>query len=1133
MKMAFVHLHVHSEYSLLDATCRIPELVARATELGMPALALTDHGVVSGTIKFYQAAKETGIKPILGCELYVSPRSRRTREAIKGEPNYYHLVALAQNEQGWRNLLALVNRAHTEGFYYKPRVDLELLEKYSQGIIALSACESGEVQKLLLQGKRKEAKRAAGRLAESFPGRFYLELQDHGLERSRRIIRAQLEIAGELGLPYVATSDVHYLSPEEREAHQVLINIQGGKKLGGPDARSFDGDGYHFLTEDEIRARFRELPEAVDRTLEVAERIELELSFGEYLLPSFPVPKGFSSPQAYLEHLAWEGAKGRYGEPLPEAVQNRLSYELSVIGRMGFASYFLIVQDFVRYAREQGIPVGPGRGSAAGSLVAYVLGITQVDPLKWGLLFERFLNPDRISLPDIDIDFCVRGRDQVIQYAAQRYGQDHLAQIGTFDRMASRSVVRDVARVLGLPYEKADRIAKRIPFGMPLQQALEKIPDLATMEREDEEARKLFSIARRLEGLLRNASTHAAGVVISPEPLEQYVPLLHLPDGQFVTQFDMHDLEALGLLKMDFLGLRNLTLLDDVCRLVEERVGVRVDLAQIPLDDEATFQLIRSGKTSGVFQLESAGMRALIRRLEPSQFKELIAILALYRPGPLESGMAEDYIERKHGRQPVTYPHPSLEDILEETYGLPIYQDQVMLMAQRLAGFTLSEADLLRKAMGKKKPEVMAEMEARFIAGCVKNGIPKETAQEIFADIEKFARYGFNKAHATAYAFISYWTAYFKAHYTTEFMAALLSSVQDNSDKVAAYIGECREIGIQVLPPDVNESDFDFTPVGEEVIRFGLAAIKHVGRAAVEAILEARRAGPFTSFFDFCRRLDPERVNRETVECLIKAGALDRFGPSRKALLALVDEGLKLAQLARRERLTGQQSFFAVEELVPKLRVSDDEFPRQELLRFERELLGLYLSGHPLDEFSAKLQAAGVVPLAEAANARGAFRVAGRVKAAKVIPVNGGRMAFVTLEDKTGEAEVVVRDRLYGKAAGWFSEDALLLLKVRWGERNGARRLYAEDAEPLGQEPPTLPQALLVELPVELVDDGLVSRLASLLADHPGPVPVLVRLWDGQRALLVAAGLRYAVSQAPELARSIEALGPGVRVEWQ
>ncbi len=1130
--MGFVHLHVHSEYSLLDATCRVPELVAKAAERGMGALALTDHGVVSGAIKFYRAAREAGIKPILGCELYVAPRSRRERETIKGEPNYYHLVVLAENERGWRNLLALVNRAHTEGFYYKPRVDYELLERHSEGLIALSACESGEVQRFLLRGKRAQAKEAAGRLAEIFPGRFYLELQDHGLERNRKVISAQLALARELSLPYLATADVHYLEPEDREAHQVLINIQAGKQLGSPDARSFDGDGYHFLTEEEMARRFREVPEALERTLEVAERVELELPFGEQLLPSFPVPAGYASDAEYLEHLAWEGAKARYGDPLPEEVVERLSYELGVIERMGFASYFLIVQDFVRYAREQGIPVGPGRGSAAGSLVSYVLGITQVDPLRWGLLFERFLNPERVSLPDIDMDFCIRRRDEVIRYAADKYGRDHLAQIGTFDRMASRSVVRDVARVLGLPYEKADRIAKKIPFGKPLDQALATVPELAAMAEEDGQVRRLFEIARRLEGLLRNASTHAAGVVISPEPLERYVPLLHLPDGQYVTQFDMHDLEALGLLKMDFLGLRNLTLLDDVVKMVERRTGVKLELGEIPLDDEATFELIRSGRTGGVFQLESAGMRALIRRLEPSEFRELVAILALYRPGPLESGMAEDYIERKHGRQPVTYPHPSLEDILAETYGLPIYQDQVMLMAQKLAGFSLAEADLLRKAMGKKKPEVMAEMEARFLEGCVRNGIPEAEARKIFADIEKFARYGFNKAHATSYAFITYWTAYFKAHYPTEFMAALLSSVQDNLDKVASYIAECRDMGLEVLPPDINESEVDFTPVGERTIRFGLAAVKHVGRGVVEAILGARRAGPFESFFDFFRRIDPERVNRDTVDSLIRAGAFDRFGPSRKALLALLDEGLRLAQLARKERLTGQQSFFGAEELVPRIVVGEDEFPREELLRFERELLGLYISGHPLDEFSGRLEAAGVIPLAQAADVRGTFRVAGRVKKAKVITTSGGRMAFITLEDKTGEAEVVVGSKVYEAAPGWFSEDSLLLLKVRWGDRNGSRRLYAEGAERLGEEEP-LPERLVVELPAELVEATLAKRLASLLADRPGPIPVWLRLRDGGRGLVVAAGRRYFVRPDPELLRELEALGPGVRAEWR
>ncbi|MGC9529131.1 MAG: DNA polymerase III subunit alpha [Candidatus Bipolaricaulaceae bacterium] len=1129
--MGFVHLHVHSEYSLLDATCRIGELVDRAAEWGMPAVALTDHGVVSGTVKLYRAACSRGLRPLLGCELYVAPGSRHSREAQQGKPNYHHLVVLAADQAGWRNLLTLVNRGHTEGFYYRPRVDRELLEKHAGGLIALSACESGEVQRHLLRGKEEAAARAAGQLAELFPGRFYLELQDHGMERSRKLIRGQLALAQRLNLPYVASADVHYLDPGDREAHEVLINIQGGKRLGAPDARSFDGDGYHFLSEDEIRTRFRELPEAVDRTLEVAERCQVELSFGEHLLPEFPVPAGYPSPQAYLEELALEGARARLGDPLSEQARQRLTHELEVIGRMGLAPYFLIVQDFVRYAREQGIPVGPGRGSAAGSLVAYSLGITQVDPLRWGLLFERFLNPDRVSLPDIDIDFCIRGRDHVIEYAAQRYGRDHLAQIGTFDRMASRSVVRDVARVLDLPYEKADRMAKRIPFGMPLQQALAQVNELRQLQEEDAEARRLFAIARRLEGLLRNASTHAAGVVITPRPLENFVPLLRLPDGQFVTQYDMHDLESLGLLKMDFLGLRNLTLLDEVCRLVQERVGRAVRPEEVPLDDPATFALIRSGHTAGVFQLESPGMRALIRRLEPGEFRELIAILALYRPGPLESGMAEDYIERKHGRQQVAFPHPEVQDILEETYGLPIYQDQVMLMAQRLAGFSLADADLLRKAMGKKRPEVMAEMEARFVQGCVVNGIPRQSAERLFSDIEKFARYGFAKAHAAAYAFITYWTAYFKAHFPTEFMAALLSSVQENSDKVAAYIGECRGMGIEVLPPDINESDTDFTPVGEGVIRFGLAAIKHVGRGAVAAILDARGNG-FKNFFDFCARIDAERVNRETLECLVKVGAFDRLGPSRKALLSLVEEGLRFAQLTKRERLTGQQSFFGVEELVPKLPVGEEEFARKELLSFERELLGLYLSGHPLDEYQDQLRAKGAVPLAEADATRGSFWLAGQVKATKVIPAGKGQMAFVTLEDKTGELELAVKSEMYEQSPEQFREGALLAVRVRPSQRNGTRRLWAVSAEPLGDPPPPAPERAVVGLPADLVDGRLIDRLVGTLAEHPGPVPVFVHLQDGSRTVAVAAGRRFGVRPDPELLRALTQLGPGVDVQW-
>lgn len=1113
--MEFVHLHVHSEYSLLDAMCRINELVDEALRQGMRALALTDHGVISGAIKFYQAAKEAGIKPIIGAELYVTQGSRFSHDPVF-DRSPYHLVVLAQNEEGWRNLLVLVNRAHTEGFYYKPRVDLELLSQHSAGLIALSSCESGEVQRLLLQDQEREAKKAAGRLAEIFPGRFYIELQDHGLEKNRELIRKQLALARELGLSVVATADVHYLRPEDREPHQVLINIQAGKKITDPDARVFDGDDYHFLSGEEMAKKFREIPEALQNTLVIAESCELELSFDQKLLPRFPLEG--CTPQEELERRAWAGARARYGEEIPAAVRERLSYELAVIGKMELAPYFLIVADFVDYARKKGIPVGPGRGSAAGSLVAYCLGITQVDPLKFGLLFERFLNPERVSLPDIDIDFCMRRRDEVLAYVAEKYGRDHIAQIGTFDRMASRSVIRDVARVLNIPYEKADRIAKLIPFGMPLAEALEQNPQLKAFSAEEP---RLFSIALKLEGLLRNASTHAAGVVIAPEPLEKFVPLMRLPDDQFVTQFDMHDLEALGLLKMDFLGLRNLTILSDVQRLVRERKGIEVDLEKIPLDDPATYELIRSGATTGVFQLESAGMRALVRRLEPTEFRDLIAILALYRPGPLESGMVDDYIERKHGRQPVSYPHERVRDILEETYGLPIYQDQVMLMAQRLAGFTLAEADLLRKAMGKKKPEVMAEMRDKFVAGCIKNGIPPAEAEAIFADIEKFASYAFAKAHAAAYAFITYWTAYFKAHFPTEFMAALLTSVQDNIDKVAAYIEECRGMGIEVLPPDVNESDVGFTPVGEGKIRFGLGAIKHVGESAVEAILLARSSGPFRDFLDFCLRVDPEKVNRETLECLIKAGAMDCFGLTRKAMMALVEEGLKLAQKFRREKLSGQVSLFGEELVLPPLPTIKEEFQKTELLRFEKELLGLYLSAHPLDLYAEKLRDLGAVPL-EGVVGRPQALVAGRVKTLKIVNTAEGRMAFLTLEDKTGEAEVVVRPKIL-EAVPWLSEESLVVMRVTWTERNGVSRLTALSIEPLGEEVSI--SRCWVRFPLSLLTPEKIKEIVQVLSEHLGPVPVEVVVADGEREARVRAGQRFWVQPTPELGEALRRLG--------
>lgn len=1122
----FVHLHAHSEYSLLDSACKIPDLLDRAQECGMDALALTDHGVMSGVIKFYREAKKRGIKPIIGCEIYLAPGSRHDRNSQPGT-RYYHLVLLAENETGYRNLIAIVSRAYTEGFYYKPRADKELLRQYHEGLIALSGCESGEVPRLLLAGREKKAREAAREYAEIFgDGNFYIELQDHGTARGKKLKEKLIALARDLSLPLVATNDIHYLTPDDRHAHEVLLNIRANKTLSDPDHRKFDGEGYHFRCEDEMTALFSDVPEALENTRVIADRCHLEIPFGKTMIPPFTLPDGESDPNAYLRKLAYQGAKERYGS-VDGAVKERLEYELSVIERMNYATYFLIVWDFVRFAREQGIPVGPGRGSAAGSLVAYCVGITRVDPLKYNLIFERFLNPERISMPDFDIDFCVRGRDRVIQYVQEKYGVEKLSQIATYDRMAARSVVRDVGRVLGVPYSVTDRLAKLIPFGYQLKTAVEKVPELKTLYETDATVREIIDIGRRLEGLARNTSTHAAGVVIAPDALINHVPLLRLTDGAYVTQYDMIDVEAIGLLKFDFLGLRNLTLIDDTCCTLRARRGIEIDLDEIPLDDELTFALLRDGKTAGIFQLESSGMTGLIKRVQPDKFEDLIALLALYRPGPLESGMTDEYVERRHGRRPVTYPHPSLKDVLAETYGLPIYQDQLMLMAQKLAGFSLAEADILRKAMGKKKKEIMASLQEKFIEGCVKNGIPRDKATQTFAEMEKFSRYGFNKSHTTAYAFVSYWTAYLKAHYPTHFMASLLTSVQGDTDKVAEYIGECREMGIEVLPPDINESEHDFTPVAEGRIRFGLGAIKHVGSGAIERIISARGSG-YKSFFDLCRRVDGDGVDREALEALIKAGAFDSLGHTRKGLLMHLSDGLELMQISRRERVSGQRSFFEELDTVPvDPDVSQDEFSQEEILAFERELLGLYVSAHPLDNHRDIL-ANYAVPLSDLGSIAVGQEVivGGRIRALrKIATKNGDPMAFVTLEDGRGELEATMFPRVLAEAGGLIEVDALVGLRISAGERNGEVNWVVEEAFPLVELPRRVRACVVINLTEEEVVPDRLQTLSRYLQDDHGDLPVLLRVQGkdgGSIDVLTAA--RFHVSGSEKLRTRLEGL---------
>lgn len=1127
--MSFVHLHVHSEYSMLDATCRVEGLLEQAAELEMPALALTDHGVLAGAVEFYLKAQEYGVKPIIGCELYVAPGSRREKRQTE---KYHHLTVLARNQKGYRNLLKLSSRGYLEGFYYRPRVDKELLQQHGEGLIVLSGCLKAEVPMLVLNGDLEGAKRAVREYQEIVgEENVYIELQDHGLEAQQTLRPQLLKLSEAMGIPPVATNDVHFLTREDHAAHEVFINISNKSA----ERRSYPEELY-LKSPEEMGELFSEAPQAVENTLEVAERCSLALGLGEKHLPQFELPDSFEgTTDDYLETLAWEGVRQRYGE-LSSEIEERLRRELDVIREMGYGPYFLIVQDFIQYAKSRAIPVGPGRGSAAGSLVCYALGITDVDPLRYGLIFERFLNPDRIELPDIDIDFCMRRRDEVIRYVEGKYGVDHVSQIVTFDTMAARSAVRDVARVLGISYREADRIAKAIRFGMRLEQAIASSAELQRRCEEDEQVRQLMNVAGKLEGLARNPSTHAAGVVIAPEEITEYVPIMKLSDGSVVTQYEMNALGAIGMLKMDFLGLRNLTVIHDALKSIKRDRGEEIDIHAVPLDDERTYRMLREGRTAGVFQLEGSGIREMLMRLEPTAFKDLIAVLALYRPGPLESGMANDYIERKHGNQEVSYPHPKLEEVLADTHGLPIYQDQVLLMARVMAGFSLAEADTLRKAIGKKKKRLMAQMKQKFIDGCMANGVARDKAELIFGDIEKFARYGFVKAHSTAYAMISYWTAYLKANDPTHYMASLLTSVSGNTAKVREYITECQALDIEVLPPDINESRADFTPrVDAEgaSLRFGLGAIKNVGYGPIGAILEARRDGPFESFLDFCRHVTADVLNRELLESLIKAGAFDGLG-SRKALLEQVPLGLELAGRARRERMSGQSSLFGegAPDAFSPLPQTDEEFLKRELLAFEKELLGLYVSGHPLQEMEERLALYRSHTLAEVADSVGEGRelaLGGRVEEAKVINTqNGKSMAFLTLEDMTGQGEVVVFPAQYEQARDLLEPERVLLIRGRVERRGGRQNVIGEeihDFERFEGE-----SELHVWLDADQVGSSRLQSLRELFEERPGSARVFLHVVAGESRRTVRAGSGVRVCPDRGLIEEIESLLGAERV---
>ena len=1060
--MAFAHLHVHTEYSLLDGSNKIKECVARVKELGMNSVAITDHGVMYGVIDFYRAAKAAGIHPVLGSEVYVAPGSRFSKEPGQGnEDRYYHLVLLAENDTGYHNLMKIVSRGFTEGYYYKPRVDLEVLEEFHEGIIALSACLAGEVQRYVARGLYEEGKEAALRYERIFgKGNFFLELQDHGIAEQQLVNQGLLRMSRETGIPLVATNDVHYTYADDVKPHDILLCLQTGKKLADEDRMRYEGGQYYIKSEEEMKALFPYALEALENTQKIADRCQVEIEFGVTKLPKYDVPDGWTSWE-YLNKLCHEGLAERY-QPVSEELTTRLDYELSVIKTMGYVDYFLIVWDFIKYAKDHGIMVGPGRGSAAGSLVSYCLGITTIDPIRYQLLFERFLNPERVSMPDIDVDFEPEGRQAMIEYVSRKYGADCVVQIVTFGTLAARGVIRDVGRVMDLPYAFVDSIAKMVPqeLNITLDKALAANGEFRKLYQEDEQVQELVDMSKRLEGLPRHTSMHAAGVVISQKSVDEYVPLSLGSDGAVVTQFTMTTLEELGLLKMDFLGLRNLTVIRDAVEMIGKDTGKALDLNQINYDDKKVLDYIGTGKTDGIFQLESAGMKSFMKELKPYSLEDIIAGIALYRPGPMD--FIPQYIKGKNNRDDIIYDCPQLEPILEPTYGCIVYQEQVMQIVRDLAGYTLGRSDLLRRAMSKKKGEVMQRERQNFVygneeegvPGCIKNGIDEATANKIYDEMIDFAKYAFNKSHAAAYAVVSYQTAYLKYYYPVEFMAALLTSVIDNSGKVAEYIYSCRQMGIQILPPDINKSVGTFS-VENGNIRFGLTAIKSVGRPVIQAIIEERKErGEFKHLKDFIERMGGREVNKRTIENFIKAGVFDSLGGTRKQFMMIYIQIMDQVNQERKYSMTGQMSLFDLvddeqkkEFEIPLPKVG--EYEKENKLAFEKEVLGVYLTGHPLEDYEEKWKKSISRTTLdfqiddETGRSRvrdGAKEIVGGMITNKTIKYtrNNKTMAFLTIEDLMGTVEVVVFPRDYERNQNYLNEDSKVFVKGRVSEEDDA-----------------------------------------------------------------------------------------------
>jgi len=1100
----FVHLHNHTEYSLLDGASRISSLVGRAKELGMPAIAITDHGSMYGVIDFYKQAKKQGIKPIIGCEVYVAPRSRQERCTVDGE-NYYHLVLLAETDEGYRNLIELVSRGHTEGFYYKPRVDTELLKQYSKGLICLSACIAGEIPTWILKGNMEKAEAVAKEYSEIFgKDNFFLEIQDHGIPEQKKANALLIEMSRKLDIGLVATNDSHYIYKKDAECHDVLLCIQMGKTVDDTSRMKFSTNEFYVKDYAEMMQLFKAYPEALANTCSIAQRCNVTLEFGKLYLPEFPVPEGLTA-DGYLEQLCRDKLGARYGENTLEATA-RLEYELAVIYKMGYSGYFLIVWDFINYARTQDIPVGPGRGSAAGSIVAYLLHITNIDPLKYDLLFERFLNPERVSMPDIDIDFCYVKRGKIIEYVSARYGADRVAQIITFGTMAAKGAIRDVGRALNISYGEVDRIAKMIPneLGITLHRAMEINSELKNAYESEAVVTKLLDLAMAVEGLPRHASTHAAGLVISQQPLTHYVPLQNSAEGFLTTQYDKDKVEEIGLLKMDLLGLRTLTVIGDTIKLVKENRNITIDIDHIPLDDAKVGIMLCHGDTAGVFQLESSGITTLVKDLKPECFADLIPLVALYRPGPLGSGMVADFIDGRHGKRQVTYVHPLLEPILRETFGVILYQEQVMKIASVMAGFSLGQADMLRRAMGKKKHDVLNAQRASFLQGASLQDIDNKLAGEIFDLMAHFAGYGFNKSHSAAYALVAYQTAYLKANFPQEFMAALLSSVMGTNGKVGYYIEACRQMSIGILPPDVNAS-FNSFSVDGPAIRFGLAAVKNVGENAIQNMIAARdEQGPFKSLVDLCTRVDMRLVNKRVIESLIKCGAFDSFGAKRSQLLAVLERAVDMAAVSQRDKASGQIGLFGEETLSEAAEVSlpdIPEIPKDQILVMEKEITGFYVTGHPLDAYRDKMNSC--TPIGELVS--GTYtdgkivQVAGLINTAKRITTkNGDMMCFIALEDFTDQIEVVVFPRIFDKFSNMLLPDMAVRVSGRLSVNDESTKIIADTIRSLDHGASS---EVRIKLSKQQENGELFGQLKEVLQQNSGSTIVYLHLIDSRRII--------------------------------